>query len=617
MNDHPMATADDSVFTASGSTEKAKPETADRASGQRRRRLNSIAWKILIPVPIVTVVALIVGWLTIPQVIRDNVRKDSVETAQQIVFQFKALRKYYTQNIVTKAIKTGSLKPSVDHKGSANRIPLPATMIHDMSRVLQSQSTRITLYSGYPWPNRSRRQLDDFQKKAWSFLVKNPNKPFVLQTTRNGQPVVRVAVADRMVAKACVDCHNNRPGSPRTDWKLGDVRGVLEVVRNVAKPLAAGRELSNMILFGIFGAGLLLIGMSLVMGRRVAKPIGTMVTAMGRLAERDSSVEIAGTERRDEIGDMARATEVFKRNAIEMEGMEAEKKGAAQAAEEKRREGLRALADGFENNVRSVVDGVSSAVTELQTTAGSMNGQIEQANQLAMTVATSSEAATTNVQTVAAATEEMSSSVTEIGRQMAQSTEIANRAVAEARNTNETVQGLSVAAQKVGEVVGLISDIAEQTNLLALNATIEAARAGEAGKGFAVVASEVKSLAEQTAKATEEISTQIASIQSETGTAVQAIEGIGNTINEINDISTTIAAAVDEQGAATEEIARNVQEAATGTTEVTNNIGEVSNASMQASGAAGEVLAAAGELSKRSEQLGAEIQRFLDGVRES
>ena len=192
------------------------------------------------------------------------------------------------------------------------------------------------------------------------------------------------------------------------------------------------------------------------------------------------------------------------------------------------------LADTFEKNVGAVVETVSSASTELQSTAESMSATAEETSRQSTAVAAASEEATTNVQTVAAAAEEMSSTVDEIGRQMSESTQIANRAVDEAGRTNETVKGLAEAAQKIGEVVDLISDIAEQTNLLSLNSTIEAARAGDAGKGFAVVAAEVKSLANQTAKATEEIDSQISAMQSVTGDAVGAIEGIGKTIGEIS-----------------------------------------------------------------------------------
>ena len=199
--------------------------------------------------------------------------------------------------------------------------------------------------------------------------------------------------------------------------------------------------------------------------------------------------------------------------------------------------------------------------------------------------------------------------------QVTESAKIAQEAVTEAERTNETVQALAANATKIGEVVQLIKDIAGQTNLLALNATIEAARAGDAGKGFAVVASEVKSLANQTAKATEDIGQQIADIQTATESTVTAIGGIGKTIENINEIATGIASAVEEQGAATDEISRNVQQAAAGTQEVTSNISGVTTAAQESGEAATQMLQAAGELSKQSEVLGAEVDKFLVEVR--
>jgi methyl-accepting chemotaxis protein len=174
---------------------------------------------------------------------------------------------------------------------------------------------------------------------------------------------------------------------------------------------------------------------------------------------------------------------------------------------------------------------------------------------------------------------------------------------------------LDEAARKISDVVGLINDIASQTNLLALNATIEAARAGEAGKGFAVVASEVKTLANQMAKATEDISAQITGIQQAAQGSVQAIASIGKTIASINTIATTISAAVEEQSASTQEIARNVQQAAQGTNDVSSNIAHVSKAADDTGAAASQVLGSARDLSKQSETLRSELDRFLGAIR--
>ncbi|MEQ9350075.1 MAG: methyl-accepting chemotaxis protein, partial [Alphaproteobacteria bacterium] len=273
------------------------------------------------------------------------------------------------------------------------------------------------------------------------------------------------------------------------------------------------------------------------------------------------------------------------------------------------------LADTFESNVKSVVETVSSASTEMHSTAQSMSASAEETNRQASAVAAASEEASTNVQTVASAAEELASSVEEIARQVDQSKKIAGQAAQQAMSTNAQVESLVASSQKVGEVVSLISEITEQTNLLALNATIEAARAGDAGKGFAVVASEVKRLANQTGKATEEIAALINSIQQATGDSAQSIQAIAKTVEEINQISATVAAAVEEQGAATQEIARNVQQAAAGTQQVSSNIAGVNKAANDSGAASAQVVEAAGELSKQSESLRAEVERFLEQVR--
>ena len=268
----------------------------------------------------------------------------------------------------------------------------------------------------------------------------------------------------------------------------------------------------------------------------------------------------------------------------------------------------------FADEVKNVIETVSSASTELQTSAQAMSSTAEETNRQSAAVAAAAEQASTNVQTVASAAEELSASLSEVGRQVTESATIASNAVDDARATNEKVQGLADAAKKIGEVVNLINDIASQTNLLALNATIEAARAGDAGKGFAVVASEVKSLASQTAKATEDIAGQVGAIQEATNQAVAAIQGIDQTIVQISDIATTIAASVEQQNTATKEIAENVQQAASGTREVTTNISGVSQAAIETGQASTQVLGAASELSQQSEKLREQVATFMSEV---
>ena len=365
----------------------------------------------------------------------------------------------------------------------------------------------------------------------------------------------------------------------------------------------------------VSGIGIVVgLGLGWFMANGLSRPLGRAVDTVKALADGDTSVELK-VDTKDEVGELAQTIEVFRQTTIKANELAERQK----VEEERQKQRLMRQADltrDFDEKIQIVLETVSSAATEMQSTAGSLTSTAERTSQQSSSVAAASQEASANVQTVAAAAEELSNAIAEISNQVAQSTSVAQGAVAQAQSANTEMQSLDDAAQRIGEIMALISDIAEQTNLLALNATIEAARAGEAGKGFAVVANEVKSLANQTAKATEDISRQIGEMQEATGGAVSKIQEIATTITSINEISTSIASAVEEQTAATQEIARNVEQAAAGTAEVDKNVAGVSQAAEETGSSAKDVQEAAGELSRQADSMKTNVQSFLDGIRQ-
>ncbi|MDB5620779.1 methyl-accepting chemotaxis protein [Tardiphaga sp.] len=395
----------------------------------------------------------------------------------------------------------------------------------------------------------------------------------------------------------------------------GENVAVFEITRDTSTYRALMRSSLNWLAI-ISACVLVLAGaVATLMGRSMAKPIRALESAMRTIAAGNHTVVVPGAGRKDEIGSMAGAVEIFKNGLIETDRLRAAQEQQREHTQLERRDMMNALANRFESGVGSVVGAVGSAAGELRHTAQSMAATAEESMQQTAAVASASAEATQSAQAVAAAIEELNASISEIAQQVNESARVAGEAVNQANTTNSEVQSLAEAAQKIGDVVKLISEIAAQTNLLALNATIEAARAGEAGRGFAVVASEVKALATQTSKATDEISTQVNAIQIATRSSVDSIQGITSTIGKVSEIASAIAAAVEEQGAATLEIARNVADAARGTGEVSDNIAGVNDAARETGLAASRVVDSAADLSRNGEDLKTQVDAFLREVR--
>ena len=351
-----------------------------------------------------------------------------------------------------------------------------------------------------------------------------------------------------------------------------------------------------------------------------------LVPMLWDVIEGEMDMDIPFLERKDEMGDMARSIEVFRRASIQLqkvrsereEAFDREKESEAKQARlrDEQAKKIREMADKFERTISDVVSSVAAASAQLQSTATSMASTAEQSSTQTGNVARAMEEASKGVTAAAAASDEFAMSIGEISRQASSSAELARKAADAAGEADSTMSALSDSAEQVGQIVELIQSIAHRTNLLALNASIEAARGGEAGRGFAVVASEVKELASQTSKATQDVANQIGNMQESTHASVDALRSIGSQIQKLETTAVSIAAAVDQQAVAGQDLARSIDATAQGTENVSNNIAQVRETSRATGDSATQVLGSATDLEKQAAKLNEHVDQFLGYVRE-
>ena len=401
---------------------------------------------------------------------------------------------------------------------------------------------------------------------------------------------------------------------------LADITGQAAAVVLLAVPITAWREAQAQAFWQVLAVGAL-VGLVAVLvalwgASRMSHPLRGMAAAMQAMSAGQLEVAVPGRKRRDEIGAMAGALEVFREGLVRARQLQI---AADQAHQERGRRAaaVESYTQDFGRSIAGVMNHLEHGASGMKSAAQRMSGAVAETSDQATSTHREAAAASENLTTVAAAVEQMAASVGEISRQVTKAAAAATAAVDEAAQVDARMKAVTASADRTGDILGVIADVAARTNLLALNATIEAARAGEAGKGFAVVASEVKQLAAQTARATDDVSAQIAAMRNAACEAAAAVSGMSRTIGDIDGVATAIAAAIEEQGASTREITQRLQGVATSTSGVSQAMGQVLHLADESRAVSQRVEGVAAGIRDQAETLRAEVDGFLSNLREA
>jgi len=552
--------------------------------------------KFLLPILTLLFIIAVLVAISLPNMQQNAMISLSESDAIKTVKQIKTLRGYYTKNVIVKAKKFG-MKPHYEHKDNPDSIPLPATLVHELSDIFEKDGTSFQLFSKYPFPNRANRQLDDFQLKAWNILSADPKKIISEETMLNGKPVLRVALADTMQAQGCVDCHNAHPSSPKVDWQLGDVRGVLMVNKPLTDIYAQATTVRIEIIV-VTGLVMLSIGliMSWLFNRIVLSRTNKLNSSLSLLAQGkgDLTTELEIGEH-DQIGDVAEKFNLFLTT-------------------------FRALVINIIENAAKVEDAINQVKIATESIANKLSEQGNQTHEITDNI----HSVTSSIKDISHSTDIASENTKETDTEIKESTANMKVSVNDIQklsgNMNDTadvIAKLSKQSGEIGSVLDVIKNIAEQTNLLALNAAIEAARAGEQGRGFAVVADEVRALAKRTQDSISAIETTIASLQSLGKKAVDNVASSNSTTEHAQEYIYKVATRLEHTEELESSVAKSIEQIASAmerqskmSVDMEHSIDHLNDSSAESLNELQSILDNLDEVSKQAHVLTEELAKF-------